>query len=207
MRVEIAKTIGDRGADYPAAFSGEGDLQRGRWEWNILRTAMPILDKQIHALIRRLQGAAPVNIVGIAKVLGLEVYESNELPEGIAGKIFRDRKHGGQGEYSIVVRGADNFARKRFTVSHEIAHYLLHRHLFAEGLVDDVMYRSQLSTKQEIEANTLAADLLMPWHLLRPVINRPIDELAQMFQVSKQAMNIRLESRGIYVGDSAMAQI
>lgn len=159
---------------------------------------MSTMDKQIEGFVRRLQDAAPVNIVGIAKVLGLEVYESHDLPEGIAGKIFRDRKHGGQGEYSIIVRGGDPLVRKRFTVAHEIAHYLLHRQFFAaDGLVDDAMYRSQLSTKKEIEANTLAADLLMPWHLLRPLSDKPVEELAKRFQVSQQAMNIRLETLGI----------
>jgi len=153
-------------------------------------------DKQIDAFIRRLQKAIPIDIVAIAKVLGLVVYESQDLPEGIAGKIFRDQKHGGQGGYSIVVRGADPFVRKRFTVAHEIAHYLLHRHLFSGGeLVDDALYRSQLSGMLEAQANGLAADLLMPWHLLAPLTGRPIKDLAKEFQVSEQAMKIRLDSR------------
>ena len=155
-------------------------------------------DKLVEGLILRLQGTSPpVNVVSIAKLLGLEVYESHELPEGIAGKIFRDKKHGGQGEYSIIVRGADPFVRKRFTVAHEIGHYLLHRHLFAAaGLVDDALYRSQLSTRLEAQANGFAADLLMPWHLLSPIKDKPISELASLFEVSQQAMNIRLESCG-----------
>jgi hypothetical protein len=151
-------------------------------------------DKQVEDFIRRLQKAIPVDVVAIAKVLGLEVYESHDLPEGIAGKIFRDQKHGGQGGYSIVVRGNDPFARKRFTVAHEIAHYLLHRHLFGEGgLIDDALYRSQLSTRLEAQANAVAADLLMPWHLLDPISTKPIPELAELFQVSQQAMRIRLD--------------
>lgn len=154
-----------------------------------------MIDKQVRDFIRRLQPKAPVDVVAIAKVLGLEVYESHELPEGIAGKIFRDKKHGGVGGYSIVVRGADPYVRKRFTVAHEIAHYLLHKHLFAgEELIDDALYRSNLSSKVEGEANALAADLLMPWHLLQPVVNRDIPELANMFEVSEQAMQIRINS-------------
>jgi Zn-dependent peptidase ImmA (M78 family) len=155
-------------------------------------------DKQVESFIRRLQIKVPVDIVGIAKVLGLQVYESHALPEGIAGKIFRDREHGGQGGYSIVVRGADPYVRKRFTVAHEIAHYLLHKHLFyGDELVDNALYRSQLSGKLEAQANALAADLLMPWHLLSPMIgNSSSLDLAQQFEVSEQAMKIRLESQG-----------
>lgn len=166
------------------------------------RAAAMIKDKHIEAFIRRLQHAVPVNIVGIAKVLGLEVYES-DLPEGIAGKIFRDPKHGGAGEYSIVIRREDPYVRKRFTVAHEIAHYLLHRSLLVGGtLVDDAMYRSNLSDRREAEANGLAADLLMPWHLLEPLCNLPVDELAKRFEVSVQAMQIRME---VFTKRSAIA--
>lgn len=153
-------------------------------------------DQQVNSFIRRLQKNVPVDIVAIAKVLGLEVYE-DDLPEGIAGKIFRDQKHGGKGEYSIVVRSADPYVRKRFTVAHEIGHYLLHRSLLVGGtLVDDAMYRSNLSDNREAEANGLAADLLMPWHLLQPMATLPIEELAKKFEVSTQAMRIRMEAYG-----------
>jgi Zn-dependent peptidase ImmA (M78 family) len=149
-------------------------------------------DKQVDSFIRRLQKNVPVDIAGIAKVLGLEVYEA-ELPQGIAGKIFRDDKHGGKSEYSIIVRSADPYVRKRFTVAHEIAHYLLHRSLFSgKSLVDDAMYRSELSDRREAEANGLAADLLMPRHLLEPLKNFPAEDLARRFEVSLQAMQIRL---------------
>jgi Zn-dependent peptidase ImmA (M78 family) len=100
----------------------------------------------------------------------------------------------GQQQYNIVIRAQDPVVRKRFTVAHETAHFLLHRGLFATELVDDALYRSGLSTPVEAQANALAADLLMPWHLLMPVIDKPISELASTFQVSEQAVKIRLES-------------
>ncbi len=157
-------------------------------------------DKQVESFIRRLQPSVPVDIVGIASVLGLKVYESHELPAGIAGKIFIDRKHGGESGYTILVRGADPFTRKRFTIAHEVAHYLLHKHLFHGGeLVDDALYRSNLSTHIESQANGLAADLLMPWHLLAPRAHEGLSALAKLFQVSEQAMRIRLESANLSV--------
>jgi Zn-dependent peptidase ImmA (M78 family) len=90
--------------------------------------------------------------------------------------------------------------RKRFTVAHELAHYLLHRHLFAAELVDDALYRSGLSTPIEAQAKAFAAELLMPWHLLMPVIDKPTSELAKIFEVSEQAMKIRLESGRVPAG-------
>jgi hypothetical protein len=153
------------------------------------------LDKEAQAFIRRLQDSAPVDITGIAKVLGLKVWESSHLPPEVAGKLFRDRSgSSGQQQYNIVVRAQDPVVRKRFTVAHETAHFLLHRGLFATELVDDALYRSTLSTPVEAQANAFAADLLMPWHLLMPVIDKPTADLASMFQVSEQAMKIRVES-------------
>jgi len=150
------------------------------------------IDKDIAKTILKFQASAPVNVVGLVKFLGLEVWESHDLPEGIAGKIFRDKKHGGSLQYSIVVRAEDSRLRKRFTVAHELAHYILHRHLFTESLIDDALYRSNLSTRIEAQANGLAADLLMPWHLLSRMSERSIAGLAELFEVSEQAMRIRL---------------
>lgn len=152
------------------------------------------LDRDVQRFIKRLQPKAPVNIVGIAKVLGLQVWESRSLPENVAGKLFIDKQNGGTNGYSIVVRSQDPLVRKRFTVAHEIAHYLLHRHLFIRELVDDALYRSELKNVFEAQANQLAAELLMPWHLLAEVADRPLGMLAKMFEVSEQAMSIRLES-------------
>ncbi len=155
------------------------------------------VDKDALAFILRLQKAPPVDITGIAAVLGLKVWESKSLPLGIAGKLFRDEQNGGESRYSIVVRSDDPLVRKRFTVAHEIAHYLLHRHLFKRELIDDALYRSTLSTPIEAQANAFAADLLMPRHLLRQFEDKSVEELASLFQVSEEAMSIRLESSAI----------
>ena len=152
------------------------------------------IDRELKNLLTRLQSKAPVNIVGMAKYLGLSVWESKDLPEGIAGKITRDPVNGGAANYSICVRASDSVYRKRFTIAHELAHYLLHRNLFRTELVDDELYRSSLSNPIEAQANYLAADLLMPRHLLSPIANKSVAELASLFEVSERAMNIRLSS-------------
>jgi IrrE N-terminal-like domain len=158
-------------------------------------------DKETLDTIKRLQTSPPVNIVGIAKYLGLGVWEDAELPPGIAGKLFRDVKNGGNIGYSIVVRAQDPWVRKRFTVAHELAHYILHRNMFRDVLVDDALYRSGLSSQIEAQANGLAADLLMPWQLLAKISDLPVAELAARFQVSEEAMRIRLR-RPLTIGVS-----
>ncbi len=60
------------------------------------------------------------------------------------------------------------------------------------------MYRSGLSTREEIAANSLAADILMPRPLLAEHIKnwgRDVSVLAKIFKVSEAAMRIRLGLR------------
>ncbi len=87
-----------------------------------------------------------------------------------------------------------------FTIAHEIAHYILHRELIGDGIVDDILYRSGLSDHLEAQANRLAADLIMPWPSLHKRIQELSDlkneelyeQLAKDFEVSTTAMKIRL---------------
>jgi Zn-dependent peptidase ImmA (M78 family) len=124
----------------------------------------------------------------------LNVWE-RDLPPGISGEIRRDLKHGGKSGYSILVNNNESRTRKRFTVAHEIAHFVLHRNLIGDGLTDNSMYRSGLTTLAEVQANKMAANLLMPFNLIEKEIKAgaaSIEELAQRFDVSEQAMRIRL---------------
>lgn len=86
--------------------------------------------------------------------------------------------------------------RRRFTAAHEIAHFILHRNKIGDSISDDEWYRSGLSNPEEVEANRFAARLLMPDHLLKqcaPVWNFDKGVLAKLFEVSEEAMAIRLK--------------
>ncbi len=147
-------------------------------------------------VIAKHQAQAPVDVVAIAKDLGINVWSMNSLPESVSGKIFRDPLNGGNSGYSIAVNARDAYVRQRFTVAHEIAHFLLHRTILERhDVIDDAMYRSELSSKEETAANRLAADILMPLPLIHLLISTGIREpeaLANKLQVSVQAMKIRL---------------
>jgi hypothetical protein len=151
---------------------------------------------QAREVISRFQNEAPVNVTGIAEALGLSVWESNaELPEGVSGKLFRDPFNGGSEGFSIIVRESDPYVRRRFTVAHEIAHFVLHRNQVGDSLADDELYRSGLSTRQEAQANRFAADILMPRNLIDRYMKRfgaDAEALASEFKVSAAAMRIRL---------------
>ena len=143
-------------------------------------------------IIREFTQAAPIRVGALAKALGLKVVVAS-LPLQVSGMLKPDD----EGAYVIKVNRFEPKNRQRFTIAHEIAHFLLHRSLIANGVVDSALYRSKLSSRLEAEANRLAADILMP----RPLIEREKDNapggvdldcyLAQKFEVSVPAMDIR----------------
>jgi Zn-dependent peptidase ImmA (M78 family) len=146
-------------------------------------------------IIQLHQKKAPVDVSAIARALGINVWEMHNLATNISGKIFRDKLNGGATGYSIGVNASEGFRRKRFTVAHEIAHYILHLDKIGDELTDDAMYRSGLSTREEVQANNLAADIIMPISLIRQLQGLGMDSvsaLADALQVSEPAMRVRL---------------
>jgi hypothetical protein len=155
---------------------------------------MPQVTETTSRLISQFQNKAPVDVLGLAIALGLNVWE-DDLPEGISGKLFRDTDNGGDSGYSIVVASSEPPVRKRFTTAHEIAHFILHRDIIDSGIEDDALYRSRLSNAMEAAANRLAADILMPYRLIRELQRSgfsEIPDLAKELQVSQHALSIRL---------------
>lgn len=133
-------------------------------------------------------------MIAIANNLGINVWEMN-LPVNISGKIFRDPLNGGFNKYSIGINKAEGYRRKRFTVAHEIAHFILHKDKIGDELSDDTLYRSGLTTREEVEANQLAADIIMPVQLIRLLQiqgHSEISDLSDKFEVSEAAMKVRL---------------
>ena len=147
------------------------------------------------ATILRFQEVTPVDLAGLARHFGLAV-KAATLDPGKSGEIRPD----GVGGYVIKVNRHDSVGRQRFTVAHEIAHFLLHRNHIGTGISDDALYRSNQSDQIEWEANRLAADVVMPTKAIRQAIATAEklgianyrDELADRFQVSRAAMGIKL---------------
>ena len=136
----------------------------------------------------------PIKVLPLARHLGIKVY-SAPWPDEISGRIQRDDKRGGESGFAIFVNKNHPEVRRRFTVAHEIAHYVLHERLIGDGVFDDALYRSGLPHKEEVQANALAADILMPRSLVRKMQGEHGDDvtkLAKIFNVSETAMSIRL---------------
>lgn len=135
----------------------------------------------------------PVKVGALAGALGLRVVLAT-LPMNISG-LIQPAEDGG---FVIKVNRFEPKERQRFTIAHEIAHFILHRDKLQAGLVDSVLYRSKLSSRLEAEANRLAADIIMPKEAVIAAMqemqggDEGVDALAQRFQVSRQAMEIRV---------------
>ena len=155
------------------------------------------IDEGSFETIRRFQEDYPVKVGRLAKELGLRVL-LKPFPAKISGEI-RPSAETPSG-FEININRFEKISRQRFTIAHEIGHYLLHSHLIGGGIVDNVLYRSKLSNRIEAEANRAAADILMPKHLIQKVANdlripfssEHVESFSEALQVSKQAMGIRL---------------
>jgi uncharacterized protein DUF955 len=136
----------------------------------------------------------PVDVDGMARALGLRVIEA-DLGSNISGMIKCDPIMGGISQFSVVINSFDSYLRKRFTLAHEIAHFLLHRDKLSNEFKEDRMFRGPLSEQLEEEANRLTADILMPRRLIRDLLEQGIstpEGLAAKLQVSVPAMEVRL---------------
>ena len=150
---------------------------------------------QIIAKFQQPPAAPPVDVDAIARALNINVYKL-DLGRDISAQLVRDRIRGGSSGFAIYVNSGEAAYRQRFSVAHELAHYVLHRDLIESGVTDDTLYRSkELSSYLEVEANKMAADILMPIRLLKQSFQeiRRLSALAELFQVSQQAMEIRLK--------------
>ncbi len=128
----------------------------------------------------------PIKISKIAEEYNINL-QSGNFPKGISGQIYKEN-----GNYRIDVNQNDGFKRRRFTAAHELAHFFLHESQIGDGIVDNAMYRSVLSNSTEVEANKLAADILMPMSKINKLDGKSIEYLANYFEVSEQAMKVRL---------------
>lgn len=149
---------------------------------------MKVIDKYWHQ--------TPVPVYSIIEELGLGPIFL-PMDENISGWI--ERKDAGK--YEIAVNEHHASVRQRFTAAHELGHYIYHRDLLDGGVGDTRAYRAASSPLpnaairpvHERQANSFAANLLMPRHILSAIADRSnVVGLATMFDVSAEAMKIRL---------------
>lgn len=158
-------------------------------------------------LIKKTSDQKYIDLDYLLDYLELSCEESDILE---AGYLDRDK-------HKIVVKKTDCPERKRFTIAHEIGHYVLHS--------DENNYRNgsyeECDMAKETAANYYAADLLMPRSLVIDAIKFGINKLklskenalydyqeesvieyaANYINVSKQSFDYRLMNIGVSVYD------
>lgn len=128
----------------------------------------------------------PVKPVRIAAHYGLECMEfAPLLQDGETGRIIRRT----DGRIQIVLHPALPAPRKRYTILHELGHYLL-GHLNAEALACDY---SEIMQPEEYAAERFAADVLMPACVLWGLGAHTALRIASLCDVSQNAARSRAE--------------
>ena len=167
--------------------------------WEVRSPSREYLDlpADLRAKIDEHLSEYPVKLGAIAKALGVKVLVST-LPRGTSGQIGQE-----DGDFVIRINRHEAKHRQRFTLAHELAHFLLHRdRIVAEGgWSENVLLRSGQPASIEYEANRLASDLVIPSEQLAqatadysgPMTNEIIEDLARRFGVSTAAMEIKLQ--------------
>jgi hypothetical protein len=98
------------------------------------------VDEHHRALIVARLRSAPVPVGAIASDLNLEVVAS-VLDTNISGMI---RIHpDDESRFQIKVNSVEASVRQRFTVAHEISHFLLHLHFYKSPKVSKTLFLDQ----------------------------------------------------------------
>lgn len=133
-----------------------------------------------------------VGVVDLAKLLGLKVgfVDMNLTKDtNYSGAIRYNTKNKEDGAI-IFIEDSEPSVRKKFTIAHEIGHFLLHEG--AKNRLEKVNYDDDES-EDETEANYFAASLLMPEKMVKDALKEmSFDEMVEYFNVSRTALINRI---------------
>lgn len=147
--------------------------------------------------------AIPLDWVPELPKLTVEVVPAYKLGEGTSGLTTRK-----DGHYLIVVNKNTSRTHRRFTLCHELKHLVDYPYarLWHAGLG----YGDPDSQEYQVEriADHFSAHLLMPTSLVKRAWGNGLQEprmLSRIFQVSEEAMRIRLDNLGLTGDDDLPA--
>lgn len=152
------------------------------------------VDECINIVRKHQEQGGAVDVVAIGEEMGIRFFKTEGWKDFVSGMIRKEEEG-----YTIYVNANHTVKRRRYTAAHELAHYILHKREIGDrignSITDDSLYRSGLSNATESEANYLAEDILMPEDQVNEMWLDPmssLDKMAKYFNVSKQAMAVRL---------------
>ena len=141
----------------------------------------------------------PIDLSKILQKSGLTLKAGEFEDDNVSGYYDKNKK-------TVYVAKDDSYARKIFTIAHELGHFFLHKHKESE-----IFYRLnavELDKEEKADeqaANWFAACLLMPQELLKNYwgFTHDLKELAAVFGVSQTAMLWRLKNLGLIITQDA----
>ena len=155
--------------------------------------------------LKELLNSLPVNIEGMIRLHGIKLDKNAELANELSGEIRKI----GEEDYKISVKESEFYYRKRFTMAHELGHFLLHKDKIGDGVNDTPAYRTsnaddlfnpRITSEHEAEANAFAAALLMPKEAVEYYYceeKKSLKEMSIIFQASEKALEIRIKNLGL----------
>lgn len=143
------------------------------------------------------------------RILGATVFEDEYVPVFIEeiGKYNLVRFKKGTIILDASLLRCHDDGRLRFTMAHELAHWLIHKELYSgnsavASMVKNIHKSSDVNPAVEWQADKLSSYILMPSGILKTAFyhchgtpDNIIATLAKQFCVSKKAMEIRLKDR------------
>lgn len=140
-----------------------------------------------HVCLKRLELTIPVNLKAITQACRVPVLNQPAGgPRVDAMLTFYPKTD----KWAIFVDGMCNdIRRRRFSIAHELGHFVLHRNLIKQGISVD-------APEYEDEANEFAGQLLVPTRELRLAQEMLISNLDLYFGVTQAAINWRLRDLG-----------
>jgi Zn-dependent peptidase ImmA (M78 family) len=134
----------------------------------------------------------PLDIERLIKSFGIKV-KIVPMDDEVSGHLALS-----DGVWEIAVNALHHPKLQRFTLAHELGHYVLHR-WECQRFEDTKLFRNNESNPMEVQANAYAADLLMPEREFKDYIrntSKNIDRIADHFKVSAYAVRVRAKNLG-----------
>jgi hypothetical protein len=142
---------------------------------------------QAHSVLKQFMVGAPneIDLDTIAWHIGRLRVEIGQL-DTAEGRLIA----GGDGGFIRVREGVRPLGRQRFVVAHELGHFCLHK---AESALDTFAQLTDWRIgSREMEANTFAAELLMPQFLFAPRIQKQIPSLSGIDALAEEFITSNL---------------
>lgn len=148
--------------------------------------------------------ALPVNPINLAKEINIEAVEKPGMSAGVSGMLIKI-----DNQFVIAyTKHVQNEGFQRFSIGHELGHYLLEGHSEALLPVGQLIHESRAGfrseDKYEREADYFSARLLMPNPLFSQAMRSAGDGLDAMISLSRLCETSLLATANRYIEETSL---